>query len=185
MVSSVSSPALSDPMDWFFDDSEKLLRLLVIAPLAYVTLVLFLRLSGKRTLAKMNAFDLVITVSLGSTMASVILSSGVSFSEGALAFGLLIGMQYVVAWSAQRWDAVRKIVKSEPALLAYRGEYVPDKLRAERVAEVEVLAAIRSAGYAGLKDVAAVVLETDGSFSVIADGADDEQLAALRKVPAL
>ncbi len=169
----------------FFDGYDDLIRLLVMAPLAYVTLVVFLRLSGKRTLAKMNAFDLVITVSLGSTMASVVLSSDVSFSEGVLAFGLLIGLQYVVAWSAQRWDTVRKVVKSQPALLAYRGECLDEALRSERVVEAEVLAAVRGAGYAGLKDVAAVVLETDGSFSVIADGADDEQLAALRKVPAL
>jgi uncharacterized membrane protein YcaP (DUF421 family) len=169
----------------FYDGLDDILRLLVMAPLAYITLVALLRLSGKRTLAKMNAFDLVITVSLGSTLASVVLSTDVSFSEGALAFGLLIGLQYVVAWSAQRFDVVQQVVKSDPRLLAYRGEMLPAALRDERVVEAEVLAAIRGAGYAGLNDVAAVVLETDGSFSVVADGADNEQLRALRKVPAL
>jgi uncharacterized membrane protein YcaP (DUF421 family) len=169
----------------FFDGFDDLYRLLGMAPLAYVTLVVFLRISGKRTLAKMNAFDLVVTVSLGSTMASVILSSNVSFSEGALAFALLIGMQYIVAWSAQRWEKVQSVVKSDPALLVYRGAFLPDALKAERVVEAEVLASIRGAGYAGLDDVTAVVLETDGSFSVVANGADDGQLAALRKVPGL
>lgn len=169
----------------FFDGFYDLWRMLVMAPLAYVTLIFFLRISGKRTLAKMNAFDLVITVSLGSTLASVVLTSDVSFSEGVLAFALLIGLQYIIAWSAQRSDTVHKIVKSNPALLAYRGECLPKTLKAERVVEAEVLAAVRGAGYAGLDDVTAVVLETDGSFSVIADGANDQQLAALRNVPAL
>jgi uncharacterized membrane protein YcaP (DUF421 family) len=169
----------------FFDSWADIGRLLVMAPLAYVTLVLFLRLSGKRTLAKMNAFDLVITVSLGSTLASVVLSTDVSLSEGALAFALLIGLQYVVAWSQQRSEKVRQIVKSDPALLAYEGEYLDDALRRERVVRAEVLAAVRSSGYAGLGDVTAVILETDGSFSVVAQGTDDNQLQALRKVPAL
>ncbi len=169
----------------FFDGLGDLHRLLVITPLAYVTLVLFLRVSGKRTLAKMNAFDLVVTVSLGSMLASLILTPSISMSEGALAFALLIGLQYVVAWSAVRSKTVQKVIKSDPTLLAYRGSCLPDALRSERVAEAEVMSAVRSAGYAGLDDVAAVVFETDGSFSVIADGANDQQLAALRKVPAL
>ena len=49
-------------------------------------LVIFLRLSGKRTLSKMNAFDLVVTVALGSTLATVLLTKDVALADGALAF---------------------------------------------------------------------------------------------------
>lgn len=80
----------------FFDSWTTLLRTLVVGVLAYVTMVAFLRISGKRTLSKMNAFDLIVTVALGSTLATVLLSKDVALAEGALAFALLIGLQFVV-----------------------------------------------------------------------------------------
>ncbi|MFN2441460.1 MAG: DUF421 domain-containing protein, partial [Thermoanaerobaculia bacterium] len=67
----------------FFDDIQGLIRVFVISILAYVALVLFLRVSGKRTLTKLNAFDLVVTVALGSTLATIILSKDVALAEGA------------------------------------------------------------------------------------------------------
>lgn len=70
------------------------MRLLVVGPVAYVSLVLLLRVNGKRTLAKSNAFDLVVTVALGSTLATVLLSSTVSIAEGVLGMMLLVGLQY-------------------------------------------------------------------------------------------
>jgi uncharacterized membrane protein YcaP (DUF421 family) len=135
--------------------------------LAYFALVWFLPISGKRTLSKMNAFDLVVTVVLGSTLATVLLNREVSLAEGALAFALLIGLQFVVTWSSIRAGWVHRLVTGDPVMLFYRGEVLHGAMRAERVTEDELLAAIRSAGTASLEEVAAVVLETDGSFSVV------------------
>ncbi len=153
----------------FFDGWDELLRVFVVGSLAYIGLVAFLRVSGKRTLAKMNAFDLVVTVALGSTLATILLSSDVSLSEGLLAFVLLCSLQYAVAWLSVRSRRFREIIKSEPALLLRNGEYLRGAMRAERVTEDEIRAAVRSSGYADPSQVAAVVLETDGSFSVIAE----------------
>lgn len=75
----------------FFDSWSGLLRVVVLGFCAYLTLVVALRLSGRRTLAKMNAFDLVVTVALGSTLATVLLTSDVALAEGTLALVLLIG----------------------------------------------------------------------------------------------
>lgn len=66
----------------FFDNGFGLLRAVVVGILAYGGLLLFLRASGKRTLAKMNAFDLVVTVALGSTLATVLLTEDVALLEG-------------------------------------------------------------------------------------------------------
>lgn len=73
-------------------------QVLATSLLVYPTLVLVLRVSGKRTLAKMNAFDLVVTVALGSTLATILLSADVSLAEGVLALVLLVGLQLAVAW---------------------------------------------------------------------------------------
>lgn len=156
-----------------FSGWESLLRTLVVGMLAYVSLVVFLRISGKRTLSKMNAFDLVVTVALGSTLATVLLSKDVALAEGALAFALLIGLQFVVTWSSVRARWVRQWVTGEPLTLLYRGEFLPAALRRARVAQDEVRAAVRSAGLASLNEAEAVVLETDGSFSVVRRGGGD------------
>ena len=163
----------------FFHSWWDLLQIVVVGTLAYGALVLLLRISGKRTLAKMNAFDLVVTVALGSTLATVLLSSEVSLSEGVLALVLLCSLQYAIAFVSVRSPRFREIIKSEPALLLHRGEYLRSAMRRERVSEDEIRAAIRSAGKNGPESVAAVVLETDGSFSVIPEierGVDLDQL---------
>ena len=150
-----------------FESWAGLGRVVVIGVLAYAALVVLLRISGKRTLAKMNAFDFVVTVALGSTLATVLLSKDVALAEGALAFAVLIGLQYLLAWLGRRSDRIEALIKSEPALLLYRGRFLEHAMRQERLAQVEVLAAIRQQGIADVEDVEAVVLETDGSFSVI------------------
>ena len=154
----------------FFSGWDSLLRTLVVGVLAYVTLVVFLRISGKRTLSKMNAFDLVVTVALGSTLATVLLAKDVALAEGALAFALLIGLQFAVTWSSVRVRWVRRLATGEPLMLLYCGEFLPAALRQARVTEDEVRAAVRSASLDSLDKVHAVVLETDGSFSVVRPG---------------
>jgi uncharacterized membrane protein YcaP (DUF421 family) len=150
-----------------FSGWDNLLRTLVVGVVAYVALVVFLRVSGKRTLSKMNAFDLIVTVALGSTLATVLLTKDVALAEGALAFALLIGLQFVVTWSSVRVRWVRRLATGEPLMLLYRGEFLPAALRHARVTEDEVRAAVRSAGIDSLSKVQAVVLETNGSFSVV------------------
>jgi len=144
-----------------------LFRILVVGVLAYVTLVVFLRLAGKRTLSKMNAFDLVVTVALGSTLATVLLGKDVALADGALAFALLVGLQFAVTWSSVRARWVRRAVTGEPLMLLHRGDFLPSALRQARVTQDEIRAAVRGAGLASLAEAEAVVLETDGSFSVI------------------
>lgn len=166
-----------------FGGWDSLLRTLVVGVLAYSALVVFLRVSGKRTLSKMNAFDLVVTVALGSTLATVLLARDVALADGALAFALLIGLQFAVTWSSVRARWVRQLATGDPLMLLYRGNILPAALLEARVTEDEVRAAIRSAGLASLDKVHAVVLETDGSFSVVQrdEGGSGSSLAGVNR----
>ena len=155
----------------FFESWSGLLRVVVVGPLAYGALVVLLRVSGKRTLAKLNAFDLVVTVALGSTLATVLLSKSVALAEGVTALLVLAGLQWVVAWLSVRSDRFGDLVRSEPTLLLRDGRFLDGALRSQRVRRDEVLAALRSSGVASPEGAAAVILETDGSFSVIETGA--------------
>ncbi|WP_416139646.1 DUF421 domain-containing protein [Halomonas sp. HK25] len=155
-----------------FSGWDNLLRTLVVGVLAYIVLIMFLRVSGKRTLSKMNAFDLIVTVALGSTLATVLLAKEVALAEGILAFALLIGLQFTVTWSSVRVRWVRRLATGEPMMLLYGGEFLPEALMKSRVTKDEVRAATRSAGVDSLEKVLAVVLETDGSFSVVRSSED-------------
>ncbi len=151
----------------FFDTWHGLLRVLVVGPLAYLALILFLRISGKRTLTKLNAFDLVVTVALGSTLSSIVLTKSVALLEGVLALATLIGLQFLITWSSVRSPRVKALIKSEPTLLAHDGRLVEGAMRRQRMTWDDVLAALRSEGLDDLSQAAAVVLETDGSISVL------------------
>jgi len=168
----------------FFESWQGLLRTLVVGVLAYVGLVIFLRFSGKRTLAKLDAFDLVVTVALGSTLATVTLSRDVPLAEGMLGLAVLIVLQFAVTWTSVRLPWVKRAVRSDPTLLLHRGRILEQALRAQRVTESELLAAIRSAGVASLESVEAVVLETDGSLSVVDRPSDDHSASSLSQIVA-
>lgn len=154
----------------FFDNLQGLFRVCLVSVLAYGWLVVVLRLAGKRSLSKLNAFDLVVTVALGSTLATVLLTKDVAFLEGALAFCMLAFLQWSVSRLSitSRWFG--QLVRSQPRLLVENGEYRNAPMVEERVTVEEVDAAIRNAGVGRREDVAAVVLETDGSMSVIRAG---------------
>lgn len=147
-----------------FDGWDGLLRTALIGVPAYVVLIVFLRLSGKRTLSKMNAFDFVVTIALGSTLATLLLSKDVSLAQGAFTFALLIGLQFAITWSSVRVRWVRRLVAGEPLLLVHKGKFLTSALRNARLTEDEVRAAVRAAGLQDLADIEAVVLETDASL---------------------
>jgi uncharacterized membrane protein YcaP (DUF421 family) len=150
-----------------FNGWEVLARTLVVGVLAYVALVFLLIVSGKRTLSKMNAFDLVVTVALGSTLASTLISSNVALAQGVLAFGVLIGLQFAITWLSVRSPAISRLVRAEPTMLFYEGRYLRDAMRRARVAEAEILQAMREQDIATPNEVEAVILETNGEFSVV------------------
>lgn len=133
----------------------------------YAALVILLRISGSRTLAKMNAFDLVVTVALGSTLATVALSRDVSLTEGLLAFSVLCGAQYVVARASIRWPLFERAVKTEPQMVLRDGTLLLAALRRTRLTPGEIRQAVRASGAGAIEDIAAVVLENDGTMSVI------------------
>lgn len=153
----------------YFDSWESVLRTFVIGVLAYIVLVIQLRISGKRTLSKMNSFDFIVTIALGSTLATVLLSKDVALLDGAVAFALLIFLQYAITWASVRSKKLSALVKATPVLLFYQGAFLWDTMKAERITKDEILAAMRNQGINSVEEVGAVILETEGSLSIIRD----------------
>ena len=169
--------------DFLFDSILMLIRTLIVGVLAYLGIIFLLRISGKRTLSKWNAFDFVATIALGSSLATALLSKNVSLAQGLVAFALLIGLQFLITWLSVRFSWIDHLVKAKPAMLLYRGEIRVDVMRRERVTLSELHTALRGKGITDVSKVGAVVLETDGSFSIIGEIDDEGPDSALARVP--
>ena len=163
-----------DVASWFFDSWSTLLKTVVVGLACYATLIVMLRTSGKRTLSKMNMFDWVVTVAMGSVMAGTLTSDGVSYAQGVVAFATLIGAQYVVTYLSVRYRGFERLVKADPTILYYKGRYLEDAMRRERVPRSEVLGAIRQSGQGAPAEIAAVLLESSGELIVMNEVEDDQ-----------
>jgi uncharacterized membrane protein YcaP (DUF421 family) len=137
----------------------------------------------KRILFNMNAFDFVVMVALRSTLPTILVSKDGSLAAGRTALGALIGLQFAVAWLSVLIASLGRIVKSELRLLVRDGQLLHGTMKAERVSEDEILVAIRGQGHTSLAQTHALVLKTDGSFSVLVK-VPGEDTAALDAVDA-
>ena len=158
-----------DEINWsmIFDGWAPIIRTLVLGTSSYFSLIVLLRVSGKRTLSKMNAFDLVVTVAFGSTLASILTSKNVALVQGVTAMALLILLQLVCTFLAVRVRWLQWLIKAQPTLIFYRGKYLERALKRQRVTKDEVLSAMRENGIANPDDVDAVVIESEGTLSVL------------------
>lgn len=161
-------------VNFFFDGWEPVARVVLVGTLAYTALVVLLRVSGKRTLARMNSFDFVITVAIGATFGRVLTARSIPLLEAVTAFALLVAPQYVVSSLQLRSRRFSRMVTAEPTLLLHRGEVLHDALRRERLTEKELDGVARKHGLGSLQEAEAVVLEADGTLSVVGpDSAGD------------
>lgn len=151
----------------WFDSTDDVLRIVLVGASGYAVLVLALRVSGKRTLAKLNAFDVVVTVALGSILATILLDSRTSLTDGAAAVFVLVSCQAVVAGVTSRIPRARSFVTARPTVVLVDG--VPDMgvMRRHRLGMDELRQAVRASGAGDLGLVGAAVLETDGTVSVV------------------
>lgn len=169
-------------LDWtmIFNGWGPIVRTCILGTLAYLAVVFLLRVSGKRTLSKMNAFDFVVTIALGSTLASILTSDSVALSQGIVALALLILLQWINTFLSVRWRSFQKILKAQPTLLVYQGEFLQDSMKQQRVTEVEILAAAREQGISHPRQIEAAILETEGSLSIVRRSEQsDTDLAAM------
>lgn len=148
-----------------FGSWDSLIRIAVVGILAYAGLILFLRISGNRTLSKMNSFDLIVTIALGSTLSSGLLQKSVPLVDTLFAFALLIGLQYLITWLASRFPTIDHLVKSEPKLVYKDGCFLKNVMKKSRVSEDEIRAAAREQGHSTLEKVKGVILESNGQLT--------------------
>lgn len=153
---------------FYFNGWLPVLRVLVIALTGYLTLVVLLRFTARRTLAQMSALDFVITVTIGSAFGRVLTARSVALAEVVTAFVALVVLQQVMAF-AWRSPRLRRFVDVPPAVLFHDGQVMHAALRRHRLQEQDLLAAARRSGNGSMDDVHTVLLEGNGSLTVLTD----------------
>lgn len=102
--------------------------------------------------------------------------------EGMTALVVLIGAQYLISSMCIKSKKIEHLVKPQPALLLYQGQFLQETMRSERVTEADILLALRQRGHSSVKDVEAVILEPDGSFNAVINETLPASESALRNV---
>ena len=151
----------------FFDNIEKLGRIVLTTVVVYVLIVTFTKISGKRSTSQLNNFDWIVTVMIGSLSASTILLKDIPIIEGMAAILSLYLLQFLVTKYASVSPQFSSFILSEPRIVFYQGQFLPDAMRDERLTRQEIECAMRSEGIHNFDEVEAVVFESDAKLTII------------------
>jgi uncharacterized membrane protein YcaP (DUF421 family) len=154
----------------FFEGWGGIEHILLIAAVGYAAIIVYIRVFGKRVLSKFDAFDFIVTVSLGSAFAGLVTSPKSTVMDAVITLGALVMLQWLAGWISDRIPGAQHLIRSDPSLLFYRGKFLKDIMQREHINKEEVLAGMRMAGFSSIDDVEAVVMERDGSLSAIPCG---------------
>lgn len=169
-------------ISFLFNDWTTVFRVLFSGILIYLALVFILRIFGKRALAKMNAYDFVVTIALGSILSTTIVNKNVTVTDGAIAIFLLLILQFLLAKLVWQSGLFNRLIKDEPLILFYQGEFDYTAMKDQRVVEEEIYQAIREKGFSSTNDVLAVILETTGDISVLPNSGEYPENSTFEKL---
>jgi uncharacterized membrane protein YcaP (DUF421 family) len=133
----------------------------------YLTLLVGLRLAGKREIGQMTVFDLVVLLLIANAVQNAMVGPDTSLIGGILAAVSLLVLNWVVARIRLRWPRLRRLVEGTPTLLVLRGKVIEGQLRREGLDRETLEAAMREHGVADVNQVELGVLEVDGSISIV------------------
>jgi uncharacterized membrane protein YcaP (DUF421 family) len=141
---------------------EKIVRPIIV----YLFLVLLLRAFGKRELAQLNPFDLVVLLSLSNTVQNAIIGNDNSLSGGLIGAFTLLAVNYLVVRFLFRHRRLDQLFEGKPTTLVERGKIVKGALAKELLTRAELATVLHRQGFDDLTDVERCVLEPGGVFYV-------------------
>ena len=155
-----ASPILRDLFSLAVPVAEKILRPIIV----YVSLVILLRVFGKRELAQLNPFDLVVLLSLSNTVQNAIIGEDNSVTGGLIGAFTLLCVNYLAVRFIFKHRRLDQLLEGEPTRLIERGKVCRDGMTKEMLSESELLTVAHRQGFANLKEVETCVLEPGGTF---------------------
>jgi uncharacterized membrane protein YcaP (DUF421 family) len=143
---------------------EKILRPVLV----YLFLIVGLRLAGKRELAQLNPFDLVVLLTLSNTVQNAIIGTDDTVTGGVIGASTLLFVNYVLVRFISRHEKLERFIEGDPDVLIEGGRITADCLQKEAISVLELEAAAHKQGFASLDEIDRAVLEPNGSIAFFA-----------------
>ena len=155
------------------------LALVVRAAIVYVFLGIALRVAGRRELAQMTAFDLVLLLILANALQNSINAGDNSLGGGLISAATLLALNFAVGEAVYRWRWFERLVQGRPLTLVRDGKLVMRNLKRERITLEELRSALRKQSIDGVSKCKHAVLESDGTLTAVRDDVTEHPMAEL------
>jgi uncharacterized membrane protein YcaP (DUF421 family) len=141
---------------------------IIRACVVYALLLLIFRISGKRTLAHVTTFDLVLTLIISETIQGALVDEDHSLTNGVLLVVTLVGLNVLLAWAKQKSPRLEHLLEGAPVILIEKGHIHHDRMDEERVDEADILEEARELqGVARIDQIQYAVMEKNGQISIV------------------
>jgi uncharacterized membrane protein YcaP (DUF421 family) len=157
---------------------EKALRSVAV----YLFLVVALRLGGKRELAQLNSFDLVVLLLLSNTVQNAIIGADDTLAGGLFGAAVLLATNYAIVRLGFRYPKVANALQGTSTVLVDKGKPIDGNLHRYLITREELMAAVRRQGARNLEDIDLVVLEANGALTVEQHDRTEEVLRRLQRI---
>ena len=152
------------------------------ATVIFIALYVLVRLMGKRELAQMTPFELIVLVVIGDLIQQGVTQNDFSLTGAIIAISTIAFLAMAMSWATYLWPRAERLLEGEPRVIVRDGEILTDNLRRNRLTRSEIETEMRLAGIGHLEDVAWAILEPRGKISFIqrapgsseGEGADEE-----------
>ena len=141
----------------------------------YLFLFVFTRALGKRELAEMSAFELIVLVTIGDLVQQGVTQEDFSMTGAVLAVSTFGFLSLIGSYVGFRFPRTRPVLEGSPVVVVHNGKLLEDVLRVERLSDEEIREEARTQGITDLADVRLGVLEPDGKFSFLKDDGEQHQ----------
>lgn len=143
---------------------------IIRAAFVYFLLLLLFRLSGKRTLAQITTFDLVLTLIISEAIQQAMVDTDHSLTNAFLLVVTLVGLNVLLSVAKQRFPRLERLIEGVPTVILEKGRLHHDRMQKERVDDADILEAARELqGIARLEQIRYAVVEKDGRITVVPD----------------
>ena len=167
----MTSQILNDMFALAIPVLEKILRPIIV----YIALIVGLRLAGKRELAQLNPFDLVVLLTLSNTVQNAIIGNDTSVTGGIIGAATLLLVNYFVVRFVYRNDKIETLVEGNEDPLIENGQVHLDALKRNMMSLSELEIAAHRQGFASLGEIDRAVLEPEGGVAFLAKRPEPEE----------
>ena len=166
-------------MAYVFVPEAPIAALVLRAVVVYGFLLVALRVAGRRELAQMTSFDLVLLLVISNAVQNSINAGDNSLTGGIISAVVLVLLNWTIGYATFRWRRVERLVEGKPLRIVSDGKVHMGALKRELLTLSELRSALRKQGIVRIADCRLVVLEPDGTLSVVRRDVEQRSLVEL------